>query len=233
MLSTPSRATSTTTTLSPSQWFSSKSGKAITHSTPTVITVVKRVARPAPPPKPPLTSSKLSMKHTTTNASQQRTKVSAPPPSRSSSSMSSLTSVSSESDSERDAPITKKRKSADALPRASGSGYSSDAKKRRVVSASTVPRAKKRVSNDDDDEYRGSGPRTRPVEMLTPEELVYRKSRSRSVSAFDHENASGERKTWSDEDGAVGDQLMSSEKVVKRLMHKYKACERFFPSSSA
>jgi H3 lysine-79-specific histone-lysine N-methyltransferase len=59
--------------------------------------------------------------------------------------------------------------------------------------------------------------------MLSEE--VYRKSRSRSVTAFEHVDAPRERRTWCDEDGAVGEQIVNSADVIRKLMPKYKACE--------
>ena len=60
---------------------------------------------------------------------------------------------------------------------------------------------------------------------------VYRTSRSRSTTAFEGSDApvTSERKTWSDEDGDVGDDLSTCGEVIKRLMPKYRACEYISP----
>lgn len=214
MISAPSRRVITSTTiLQPGEsWFSSSkspSAQAVT-ATPVVTVVTRVVRKPAPAPK---ASSSTTM-------AQQLNKGHS-----SHSSSSSLTSLSS-----IDSP-PKKRKISE---RSSAASSSQSSKRRRTedkpaIKVTAAPKTKKRVAeyvdDDSDDDY---GPKRARSKLAAPlPEQVFRYSRSRSTTAFEQGETPRERKTWCDEDGAVGDVLISSESVVKDLLNSYKACAYF------
>ena len=185
----------TTTTLQPGQSWF-KQSKSGKNITPSPPTVVKVVTRVVRPTPAPLA------------------RLLAP----SFSASSSVTSSSRASSVSDTATTTeRKRKRTEEAPGPSSS--KSTKRQRSSPSAQVIEHAKKPRGASTTARSKGKSA------LNVPPEVVYRKSRSRSVTAFEHADAPRERKTWTDEDGAVDEQLVSCEQVIKKLMPKYKACE--------
>ena len=193
------RTSRTTTTLEPGESWF-KQSKSGKAFTPTQPTIITKLERVARPPQPQARALlKQSLPAT---------------PSVASSSRASSVSVSSATDKKRKTP-------SDASERAT----SKPAKRRRDSPASNVSGNVRQQRN-------ASAPRQKGKSVVgAPPLEVYRTSRSRSTTAFEGSDApvTSERKTWSDEDGDVGDDLSTCEKVIKRLMPKYRACEYISP----
>lgn len=163
-------------------------------------------------------TTRLARRPVSTPRSVDRTSSLSPP---SSSPYSSLTS----------SPVTspptpqKKRKSLPAGLSAVSSDLPREVKRLRTASTNEKPTRRKKKSSSQSSSRSGSRPSTLPPSP----EPIYRSSRSRSTSTFNHpEEATSKRRWCTDEDGTPGPDHLSSEMVVKRLMKSYKACEFFF-----
>ena len=231
MLSSRTNAQTTLTTFAPGQsWFSpSKTGKPVAKAAPPKVTIVKVVQKQ----KSQVTGlsvsqdgSKPSVGATGSDIKRGR----APSSPASSSFLSSLSPVASPPK----AHVASMKKSSKLGQSSSSKDASANVKKRTSSTTPSVTRNKKFKGETSLESDRGVH-RGDSLSAIPPDfQDVYRNSsRSRSTTAFDRlESARPDasrklqpRKTWCDEDGSVGEDFMTCEKVIRTIIPKYKACK--------